>query len=47
MPRKSYPYAMLAILTGLNTLNYIDRNMLLGGQPLVQKEFHINAAQSG
>jgi MFS family permease len=38
---------MLAILTGLNTLNYIDRNMLLGVQPLVQKEFHINDAQWG
>lgn len=47
MPSKSHPYAMLAVLTGLNILNYIDRNMLLGVQPLVQKEFHINDAQTG
>lgn len=38
---------MLAILTGLNVLNYIDRNMLLGVQPLVQKEFKISDAQTG
>jgi MFS transporter, Spinster family, sphingosine-1-phosphate transporter len=47
MPRKTYPYALLAILTGLNLLNYIDRNALLGVQPLIQKEFHINDAQTG
>src|SRR5262249_29216402 len=47
MPRKIYPYATLAVLTALNVLNYIDRNMLLGVQPLVQKEFHINDAQTG
>jgi predicted MFS family arabinose efflux permease len=38
---------MLAVLTGLNILNYIDRNMLLGVQPLVQKEFRINDAETG
>lgn len=47
MPRKTYPYTMLVVLTGLNLLNYIDRNALLGVQPLVQKEFHINDAQTG
>jgi MFS transporter, Spinster family, sphingosine-1-phosphate transporter len=47
MPRKVYPYATLAVLTALNVLNYIDRNMLLGVQPLVQKEFKINDAQTG
>src|SRR5262245_19293587 len=47
MPRKLYPYSMLAVLTGLNTLNYIDRNVLLGVQPLVQKEFHITDEQTG
>ncbi len=47
MPRKTYPYAMLAVLTGLNLLNYIDRNALLGVQPLIQKEFHVNDAQTG
>ena len=47
MPPKTYPYATLIVLTLLNTLNYIDRNMLLGVQPLVQKEFKINDAQLG
>src|SRR5215467_15211850 len=47
MPRKLYPYTTLAVLTTLSLLNYIDRNMLLGVQPLVQKEFHINDAQTG
>lgn len=47
MPSKTYPYTTLAVLTGLNVLNYIDRNMLLGVQPLVQSEFHINDRQTG
>src|SRR5215469_7840783 len=47
MPPKTYPYATLIVLTLLNTLNYIDRNMLLGVQPLVQGEFRINDAQLG
>lgn len=47
MPPKVYPYATLAVLTGLNVLNYIDRNMLIGVQPLVQKEFRINDADTG
>jgi MFS family permease len=47
MPPKTYPYATLAVLTALNVLNYIDRNMLLGVQPLVQKEFKINDAHTG
>jgi len=47
MPRKIYPYTTLAVLTALNILNYVDRNMLLGVQPLVQKEFKINDAQTG
>lgn len=47
MPRKTYPYAILAVLTGLNLLNYIDRNALLGVQPLIQKEFRISDAQTG
>ena len=45
--KKLYPKTALALLTALNLLNYIDRNMLLGVQPLVQKEFHINDAQTG
>lgn len=47
MPRKLYPYTTLAVLTALSLLNYIDRNMLLGVQPLVQKELKINDAQTG
>ncbi len=47
MPPKTYPYLTLSVLTLLNTLNYIDRNMLLGVQPLVQKEFKITDAQTG
>ena len=47
MPPKLYPRLLLAVLTGLNILNYIDRNALLGVQPLIQKEFHINDAQTG
>jgi MFS family permease len=47
MAPKTYPYTTLAVLTGLNVLNYIDRNMLLGVQPLVQREFKINDAQTG
>jgi MFS family permease len=47
MPPKTYPYATLAVLTGLNVLNYIDRNMLLGVQPLVQKEFKIDDYHTG
>jgi MFS transporter, Spinster family, sphingosine-1-phosphate transporter len=47
MPRRTFPYITLAVLTSLSILNYIDRNMLLGVQPLVQKEFRINDAQTG
>src|SRR5215467_11195098 len=47
MPRKVYPYTTLTVLTALSLLNYIDRNMLNGVQPLVQKEFHISDAQTG
>ena len=47
MRSKTYPYTTLAVLTGLNVLNYIDRNMLLGVQPLIQREFHINDRQTG
>ncbi len=47
MPTKTYPYAMLAVLTGLNILNYIDRNVLFAVQPLIKKEFHISDYQIG
>jgi MFS transporter, Spinster family, sphingosine-1-phosphate transporter len=47
MPPKTYPYAMLAVLTGLNILNYIDRSVLFAVQPLIKREFHTSDAQLG
>lgn len=47
MPPRTYPYAMLAVLTGLNILNYIDRSVLFAVQPLIKKEFHTSDAQLG
>lgn len=47
MQPKLYPRLTLALLTGLNVLNYIDRNVLLGVQPLVRDEFHSSYAQIG
>jgi len=47
MSPKTYPYAMLAVLTGLNILNYIDRSVLFAVQPLIKKEFHTSDAQLG
>ena len=37
----------LFLLTCLNLFNFIDRYVLPGVQPLVQKEFHANDAQMG
>ncbi len=47
MPPKTYPYAMLAVLTGLNILNYIDRNVLFAVQSDVKKEFLVSDAKIG
>jgi MFS family permease len=47
MEPKLYPRLTLALLTGLNVLNYIDRSVLFGVQPLIQKEFGINDLQLG
>jgi MFS family permease len=47
MPPKLYPHLLLAVLTGLNILNYIDRNVLFGVQPLIQKEFPRSDADYG
>src|SRR5262245_60440880 len=47
MPPKTYPYATLAVLTGLNILNYVDRSILWAVQPLIQKEFSVSHAQIG
>lgn len=43
MPRNSYhPALALAVLTGLNFVNYVDRSVLFAVQPLIQQEFHGN-----
>jgi MFS family permease len=47
MPTKLYPRLLLAVLTGLNILNYIDRNVLFAVQSEVKKEFGSSDAQIG
>jgi MFS family permease len=47
MPPKLYPRLLLAVLTGLNILNYIDRNVLFAVQSDVKKEFMVTDAQIG
>jgi len=47
MQPKLYPRLTLALLTGLNVLNYIDRSVLFGVQPLIQKEFLVTDVQLG
>jgi MFS family permease len=39
--------AALLLLTALNFLNYIDRNVLYAVQPLIQREFRLSDAQVG
>ncbi len=46
-PGKLYPRTALIVLTALNLLNYVDRNVLFAVQPLVQAEFHLSNAQVG
>jgi MFS family permease len=41
------PRTALVVLTALNLLNYVDRNVLFAVQPLVQDEFHLTNAQIG
>ena len=41
------PRTALLVLTALNLLNYVDRNVLFAVQPLVQVEFHLNKEQIG
>lgn len=43
----SAAWTALALLTALNLLNYIDRYVLPGVQPLVQRAFHANDEQMG
>ena len=42
-----YPRTALLALTALNLLNYIDRSVLFGVQPLIQAEFHRSNADFG
>jgi MFS transporter, Spinster family, sphingosine-1-phosphate transporter len=44
---KLYPRTALLVLTSLNLLNYVDRNVLFAVQPLIQDEFHVSKAQIG
>src|SRR5580692_1996747 len=45
--KKLYPKTALALLTTLNLLNYIDRNVLYAVQDLVKAEFHRSDAAFG
>ncbi|HEY1263808.1 MAG TPA: MFS transporter [Terriglobales bacterium] len=45
--RKLYPWTALLLLTALNLLNYVDRNVLFAVQPLIQSEFHITKRELG
>lgn len=45
VPRAAW--VALALLTALNLLNYIDRYILPGVQPLVQREFHVSDERMG
>ena len=47
MQPKLYPRLTLALLTGLNILNYIDRSVLFSVQPLIKDEFNITDAKIG
>jgi MFS family permease len=47
MPPKFYPRLLLAVLTGLNIFNYIDRNVLFAVQSDVKKEFLVSDAKIG
>ncbi len=41
------PRTALIVLTALNLLNYVDRNVLFAVQPLIQDEFHLTNVQIG
>jgi MFS family permease len=45
--RDLQPRTALIVLTTLNLLNYVDRNVLFAVQPLVQQEFHLSKEQVG
>ncbi len=46
-PAQLHPRTALIVLTALNLLNYVDRNVLFAVQPLVQQEFHLSKTQIG
>jgi MFS family permease len=46
-PTRKAAAVALALLFGLNLFNYIDRYILFGVQPLIQKEFSVNDAKFG
>ena len=46
-PRISPAMRTLVLLIGLNLLNFIDRYILPGAQPLIQREFHSTDQQMG
>ncbi len=45
--QKFHAKTALLVLTALNLLNYVDRNVLFAVQPLVQDEFHLSNLQIG
>ncbi len=46
-PRFSPAIGTMSLLLALNLLNYIDRYILPGAQPLIQREFHATDQQMG
>ena len=46
-PRLNPAMGTLVLLVGLNLLNFIDRYILPGAQPLIQREFHSTDQQMG
>jgi MFS family permease len=47
MGRIRHPHAILALLTALNLLNYIDRTLLAAVLPLLQGELHLSNTVAG
>lgn len=47
MSRRQYPLVALAVLSGLNFFNYVDRSVLFAVLPLIQKEFPKSDAAYG
>src|SRR6266478_7593280 len=44
---RGYARYVLAVMVGINFLNYLDRWVASAAAPLIQKEFHINDSQVG